>query len=436
RIKIHTEKIRAFKTPSKSELKNVLITENKSLSKDLRLNLLPVIVDALANVEFDALLQNFPRQIREALNAFPERNEIFQERDLKSLVPASKINDVPVRALVLNEIFPGLIKDSDTLLAEVKRISDELFRDVSQIDQIVDYNSESALALLEEKKGAGTIEEAHRMAGEGLDRAGNQAAGLIAKTRSVASLVSENLAESSERFINSLQGLENSEKIIQMKLRYARAQAKKKIQGYGVRAWGKIKASFAVALGFLGKVFRRARATYYRFRKLSGLTPQEIGLEDKLALFLHRTEGRIASLPYVYQRLFRIEPLTDERFHIGRDEDKAELKECLKSWQAGQYAATALVGEKGSGKTTLLNFAMAEYFKGLPLRKTDLVDTTIQTTKELFELLKKLFDRPEADTLDALERELAASEEKSICILENSQNMFLRTVGGFEAIER
>jgi hypothetical protein len=436
RIKIHTEKITEFKTPSKSELKNVLTTENKSLSKDLRLNLLPVIVDALANVEFDALLQNFPRQIKEALNAFPERNEIFQERDLKSLVPASKINDVPVRALVLDEIFPRLVKDNDALLAEVKRISDELFRDVSQIDQIVDYNSESALALLEEKKGTEAIEEAHRMAGEGLDRAGNQAAGLIAKTRSVASLVSENLAESSERFINSLQDLENSEKIIQMKLRYARAQAKKRIQRIGVRTWEKIKASLSTALAFTRATLRRTRAAYYRLRKLSGLIPGELGLEDKLALFLHRTQGRIASLPYVYQRLFRIEPLTDKRFYIGRDADRAALKESFMTWQAGQYAATALVGEKGSGKTTLLNFATAEFFKGLPLRKIDLVNTTIQTVDELFELLKKLVDRPDAGTLDALERELAASEEKSICILENSQNMFLRTVGGFEAIER
>lgn len=432
----HMEKIREFKAPSKSDLKNVLINENKSLSKDLRRDLLPVIIDALANAEFDALLQDFPRQIREALNAFPERHEIFQERDLKSLIPASKIDDVPVRALVINEIFPSLIKDSDKLLAEVKRISDELFRDVSQIDQIVDYNLESALALLEEKQGDTAIEEAHRMAGEGLERARNQAVGLMTKIRSVASLASEKLAESSEQFINRLQDLENSEKITQMKLRYARTQAKNKIQGYGVRAWRKIKALFGTALGFTRATFRRTRAAYLRLRKLSGLTPRELGLEDKLALFLHRTQSRIDSLPYVYQRLFRIEPLIDKRFYIGREEDKATLKEPLKTWQTGQYAATALVGEKGSGKTTLLNFAIAEYFKGLPLRKADLVDTTIQTTDELFELLKKLFDQPEADTLDGLEREMAAGEEKIICILENSQNMFLRTVGGFEAIER
>ncbi len=436
RITLHMERIREFKAPSKSELKSVLITENKSLSKDLRLSLLPVVVDALADVEFDALLRNFPRQIKETLNAIPERHEIFQERDLRSLVPTSKINDVPVRALVLYEIFPRLVKDNDTLLAEVKRISDEFFRDVSQIDQIVDYNSESAVALLEEKKGAVAIEEAHRIAIEGLDRAGNQAAGLIAKIRSIASLVSEKLTESSEQFIGRLQDLENSEKITQLKLRYARAQAKKRIQRLWVRAWEKIKASFSTALTFTRATLRRTRAAYYRLRKLSGLTPAELGLEDKLALYLHRTQGRIAFLPYVYQRLFRIEPLTDKRFYIGRDADRAALKDSLMTWQAGQYAATALVGEKGSGKTTLLNFATVEYFKGLPLRKIDLVNTTLQTVDELFELLKKLVDRPDAGTLDALERELAASEEKSIYILENSQNMFLRTVSGFEAIER
>ncbi len=436
-IKRDAENIKAFEASSKGELRKFLVAETKALSKELRQNRLPRVVDALANADLEALFREFAPRVKEALDGISERPLIFRERDLKSLVPASKIDEVPVRALVLSESFPPLERGGEKLLIEVRRVSDEIFREVAEIDQIVDYNSESALALLEEKKGADAVEEARRMAGEGLDRAHNQAAGLIAKIRSIASLGSEGLASSAEEFLDRLQDLENSEKIIPMKIRYARAQAKQRILGYGVRAWAKTKTLFATALGFARRnVFVRVRAVYLRLRKLSGLTPGELDLEDKLAVFLHRTQARIASLPYVYQRLFRIEPLTDKRFYIGRDEDKTRLKDSLLGWRAGQYSATALVGEKGSGKTTVLNFAEADYFAGLPLRKIDLVDTTVQTTEGLFGLLKRLFDRPDAEDLDALERELAAGEERTVCVLENSQNMFLRTVGGFEAIER
>jgi hypothetical protein len=436
-IKREAEKIKTFEASSKGELKKFIIAETKALSKDLRQNRLPHVVDALVNADLEALFREFSPRVKEALSGLSEPSLIFRERDLKGLVPASKIDEVPVRALVLSESFPRLERGGEKLLIEVRRVSDEIFREVAEIDQIVDYNSESALSLLEEKKGAEAVEEARRMAGEGLDRAYNQAAGLIAKIRSIASLGSKDLASSSEEFLDRLQDLENSEKIIPMKIRYARTQAKQRILGYGVRAWARTKALFADAIGFARRnVFVHVRAGYLRLRKLSGLTPGELGLEDKLAVFLHRTQIRVDSLPYVYQRLFRIEPLTDKRFYIGRDEEKAQLKDSLLGWKAGRYSATALVGEKGSGKTTVLNDAEADYFAGLPLRKIDLVDTTVQTTAGLFGLLKRVFDRPDAEDLDALERELAAGEEKTVCVLENSQNMFLRTVGGFEAIER
>ncbi len=435
-IRAHGERIQASRVSSKAELKKLIVTDNRSLSDKLRRERLPLVLDALVGAELDALLRSIPARIRAALEAVPERFAIFQERDLDDLEPGSKVDEVPVAAIVLDEIFPRLAKDIESLGAEAERASDGLFREAAEIDQIIDYNSESALALLEEKKGDDAVEESHRIAGEGLDRAHAQAAGLVDKVRALSALASESLAASSEGFIDRLQDLENSEKVMQMKLRFARAQAKRKVRGYGLRAWAGLKAGFAGAFALTMKVFGRARAAYGRLRKLSGLVPQEVGLEDKLAAFLHHTQGRIASLPYVYQRLFRIEPLTDKRFYIGREAEKGQLKEALQGWQAGQYAATALVGEKGSGKTTILNFAAAEYFAGLPQRKLDLVNTTVRTKDELFKVLKGAFDRPHTESLDALEKDLASGEDKLVFVLENAQNLFLRTVDGFEAIER
>jgi hypothetical protein len=428
--------IRESDTRTKSDLKKVIVTETKALLAELRRDHLPVVVDSLVKSEIKSLLQDYPRRIKTILETFPERHQIFQHRDLESLVPASRIEEVPFRVLVQEEIFPSVVEDHRRLLAEVERISEELFRQVSEIDQIVEFNSEAALALLEEKKGDEAIEQTHQMICEGLERAGNQVAAIIEQIRKIGTLVSEGLGKTSDKFLDRVQDLENSEKIAQLKLRFARAEARKKIRSYGVRAWKMIKAGFSAVRVFTAASFHRLRKGYFRLRKLSGLTPRERGIEGKLAVFLQRTQDQIAALPYVYQRLFRIEPLTDERFFTGRAEDKAELEKSLLNWRAGQYAATALVGEKGSGKTTLLNFAVDQYFQGLPLRKIDLVSTTVLTSEGLLDLLKRSFEKPDAGTIDELEKQLSESEERTVCILENSQNLFIRTVGGFEAIER
>lgn len=435
-ISSHAKTIREAQPRTKSDLKKIIVTENKALLANLRADHLPVVVDSLAKSEIPSLLQDYPRWIKSVLDALPERHDIFQRRDLESLVPASRIDEVPFRVLVQEEIYPSVAEDHTRLSAEVERISDELFREVSEIDQIVEFNSETALALLDEKKGEEAIGQTHQVINEGLERAGHHVAAIVGKIRKMGSFVSASLLETSDRFLERVQDLENSEKITQLKLRFARAEARKKIRGYGVRAWKNIKVGFAVVRGFIVKIFRRLEKGYLRLRKLSGLTPREHGLEGKLAVFLQRTQDRISALPYIYQRLFRIEPLTDERFFTGRAEDKAELEKSLLNWRAGQYAATALVGEKGSGKTTLLNFAVDQYFRGLPLRKIDLVNTTIRTPERLLTLLKSSFDKPDAGTIDELEEQLSGGEERTVCVLENSQNLFIRTVGGFEAVER
>jgi hypothetical protein len=69
-------------------------------------------------------------------------------------------------------------------------------------------------------------------------------------------------------------------------------------------------------------------------------------------------------LPEIYRRLFRLAPVEDQRFLIGREQELDGLQQALRDWEAGRFAACLVVGARGSGKTSLLNCATTEIFKG------------------------------------------------------------------------
>ena len=67
-------------------------------------------------------------------------------------------------------------------------------------------------------------------------------------------------------------------------------------------------------------------------------------------------------LPEIYRLLFRLAPVEDQRFLMGREQELAGLEQALKDWETGRFAACLVVGARGSGKTSLLNCAAADIF--------------------------------------------------------------------------
>lgn len=80
-------------------------------------------------------------------------------------------------------------------------------------------------------------------------------------------------------------------------------------------------------------------------------------LRDTLSLAATKSE-----LPALYRLLFRLVPVEDRRFLVGRDQELAGLQQALDDWNAGSFAACLLIGARGSGKSSLLNCATSDIF--------------------------------------------------------------------------
>lgn len=154
-----------------------------------------------------------------------------------------------------------------------------------------------------------------------------------------------------------------------------------------------------------------------------GLPPvvRRTTLRDTLALPASKSD-----LPGVYRLLFRISPVEDRRFLIGRAQELAGLQQAVKDWEEGRFAACLVIGARGSGKTSLLNCAEGDAFAGhSPIRgqfrgRALSLEAIDRFLRELLAL------EPGAD----LEAEFAA--RRRILVIEECERIYLRKVGGFE----
>ena len=108
------------------------------------------------------------------------------------------------------------------------------------------------------------------------------------------------------------------------------------------------------------------RASEHALVRLGWMTPPRPQLEavSRRAHLRHLLDlqENACDLPAIYRRLFRLTPIEDPRFLVGREAEMAGLAEALAQWQAGMRASVILVGARGSGKTSLLNCAASQLF--------------------------------------------------------------------------
>jgi Mn-dependent DtxR family transcriptional regulator len=133
-------------------------------------------------------------------------------------------------------------------------------------------------------------------------------------------------------------------------------------------------------------------------------------------------------LPEIYRLLFRLAPVEDQRFLVGREQELAGLEQALKDWEAGRFAACLVVGARGSGKTSLLNCATADIFTKRTVVRGQFGKRVLDNT-QVDDFLRQLIGLPEDADIEA-----ALAAERRILMVEESERTYLRKVGGFRAV--
>jgi hypothetical protein len=132
-------------------------------------------------------------------------------------------------------------------------------------------------------------------------------------------------------------------------------------------------------------------------------------------------------LPALYKRLFRLAPLEDPRFLVGRDAEIGAMAQARRQWEEGRPVSILVAGARGSGKTSLLNCAHMAVFNDLPVSSGQF-NARITTSAELYTFLASFFQTEVSELQQFLK------SEKRLVILEEAERTFIRTIGGFHAL--
>jgi hypothetical protein len=207
-------------------------------------------------------------------------------------------------------------------------------------------------------------------------------------------------------------------------------------QRRGFRVGARAVASFHTVVRASARGIRKLFVETYRaaLRQMGLLAPPPAKRETveqmpALSSILLVTVGE-RELPAIYRRLFRLAPVEDPRFLIGRREELAGIDDAIGRWLNGQSAAVIVIGARGSGKTSLLNCAVQRFAPELETIRGQFSDRLV-TGSEMEASLCQILQVPAGEDLAAFLR-----ERNRVVIIEEFERTFLRSIDGLGSVQR
>ncbi len=176
---------------------------------------------------------------------------------------------------------------------------------------------------------------------------------------------------------------------------------------------------------------RIAQVNRFVLAKLGWSPPSTVALKpvvrrEYLGELLNLKAGP-RELPAIYKRLFRLAPVEDQRFLVGRQAEMAAVVQARNFWEEGRSVAILVTGARGSGKTSFLNCACASVFGDLAVASGQFRER-ITAAEDMRVFLSSLLEA------DAADLEQSLKSIKRLVVLEELERTFIRCVGGFHAL--
>jgi hypothetical protein len=419
------------------KVKMTILSESRKLLKNIRSDHVPAILDVAQKSSILSVCKNLVNRLEDENEKIDSIHTVFASSKIKNGVVISKSLDIPLPELVKYKAVAVFSKEYQVFIESLKKNVEKLIRKTSELDKIVDYNLDAALSLLRknEEIDSETAQKSVSIAREGLERAVNLTKDLDEIVKNSVDKVFYELPQLISKYIDELEELTFAEKLIQLNVYLLRKRTVRNFKENFGRFRSVLDKNIPELARLLVKSFKEARSNYGKLKKITGLSRpvEEIGV--RYSATLNAMDEKIAKIPYIYQRLFSIDTLPDNTFFIGREDVFSKLRNDFEIWKKRGVISTVIVAEKGNGKTTYLDIAKSDILKEFPLHNIFL-GKTVSDVGQLFEIIKESLADHDSGSFEELEEKIAQGGKKKIVVFDNFQNIFLRTMDGFEAVER
>ncbi len=420
--------IRKEESMTRKKLQSIKIAIRKKVAEKI----VPEIINQFDSKTLTGIIRQMEIHLEKEINSFSDTRALVKTDQYQHALKEQEINYIKPNELLSFEVYPNFLNLTTQLKNSVFNQLETVINLVPDIDDIVVFSLDTAINASgpdQEQINAENI----KIILDGIQRAKNR---YLEIEKSVGMLFvnyDDQLIASTVKFTTDAVELMQNENALAIRIKLMKAKAIAQTKSYKEKVEAiisKRKVSFLNLYKektyILSKKLRRARKKYF-------LQPSDAIITQEISEFLNESKNSINQLPVIYRRLYKVEPVTDMDLFIGRNGEFEAVKTSYQQWISGRSSSTAIIGEKWGGLSSFINYLNENMKYKYPVVRICPVQK-YYTKDQLFSLLISSLQINQISTQGEIIEYLKNLPSKKIIIIEDIQQLYLRSIDGFNAM--
>ena len=282
----------------KNIIKKVLLEGELSVLYQLKSYSVPKISESILDQNITLLIDGLENITRNSVEEISDKRGIVKTDLYDKEIKSSEIDFVSPKEIIQ---FEGLPEFYDYLQKTKNQISNEIQsiqNDLNSLVEIFNFNIESVEAAFDVEQNE--IDDIRFIAVEGVDRTLSSAYGTREKVENLNLTISDVLKRSVDDFNLDVTRLTRTEKVLEIKLRIAKAKAKQKTIAFKNDLTKKVKKILPSIIESVKILFDKSKEKFIALSRIVGYTEKPSSISTEISDFLAETQTAIDLLPFVY----------------------------------------------------------------------------------------------------------------------------------------
>ncbi|NJN24625.1 MAG: hypothetical protein HC819_00800 [Cyclobacteriaceae bacterium] len=404
--------------------------ELKALDSNLVQPFINPAQEKLLSQDFISSINAFELKIEEYVSRISEKRWLTKFTSYDKPLRSSDLDSFSPFELISYKYLPELREASAITKSRNTRQVGELNQEIGNIANVIAFNINT---ILESNEIEDTKKEAPRLMEEGMDRSRNKLAAIMESLKTYEKEILGEFDTIVTRFIASTLELTSNENAFNLRIIVTKAKAIQRTVDVKNFLQDKAKWLYAGSRQTYKAQLKRLNQYILPWKRRFGILEHSNLIATELSDFLSEAFNKINSLPVVYQRLYRIQPLTEMNLFTGRKMEMLSLEKAFTSWKDGKYAPTVIIGEKWSGQTSLINFFIDRKTKGTKVIYENRREN-LWSAEDFVAAWRTILKQDDLATIDSVIAHINEHCKNTMIIIENIQNYYLRSIRGFEGL--
>lgn len=426
-----TEELLLLFKPTESGYQNDIISTIKKSKLDFRrklvLRLVPEIKTILLNSELPKEVDEFEKNTSKQFETLSKSRLLIKNPVYDHSIDRSEMQKISPYDLVSFDMQPEFMEVFPSLKNSIIRHLQFLQEKLDEIPEIVDYSIESAIGYYEEKKD---LPAALKIGSEGIKRAANKIEDLSALRRDFYASEVDFTKDKIDQLFTKISEITDNENALQIKIRVTKGKAIEQSKALREKIVRKIKNFLPLIIDKI-RIFNKflIESSIKLRKQFEGEVAKEF-ISSDVSDYLAETEEAVSRLPFVYQRLFKLEPLSTFDLYIERPQAHQKFKLAYSRWESGKFAPTVISGEKGSGKTSFINHFLASKSIHEKIIFHDLHKEYLEPEvayNKLYESIKDLLTGQNEENPD---------KPRRVVVIDGLERLFEARINGFNVLQK